>query len=266
MTVIKALFGAVLGGGAGFLAALALFLPVWFVAGIVTNSERAAERIAGNVGSMLVILGAIIGFILPFSEQVKKMRDEARQKRARAEEERRREAANCDFVKMDEAYERMKDESKRIDMNHLKGYVTHVLGGGDVGSNEFERREFSRHRDAKIRDVENKLFMLRVNGYAHIAAYDFEKGRFPVHVSLHDDLTVIHGFSSAGREQTRASDGFIAIDEERAKRLREADPKVDTVEAIVRASRMNPGVRVELMGLRLHVKTRHGTHTAAKIQ
>lgn len=187
MVLMKGLLGAVLGGGIGVIAALVLFLPVWLVAGIVTNSERAAERIAGNVGGWIVILGAAIGLIRAQLEEVKESRVKALAREADAPATAPADTRPVlDLVLLDRAYDQHRLSAKHVDYEYLNDVVVPALSGRPVGVNEFEQREFEKNRAARIAQIKNTALHFRVgSAYGGILEYDFDRKRFPVYAAFH---------------------------------------------------------------------------------
>jgi len=86
MLVLKGILSAIIGVGIGFLASLAVALALWVVVGLSTWSSETGGR-AANYAFLLIPIGAVVGFIIPFLEDADRRRTEEAERQLAAEKE-----------------------------------------------------------------------------------------------------------------------------------------------------------------------------------
>jgi hypothetical protein len=239
--------------------AVVVALGTFGVTASVTNDLADAIHRRGNTPAAILVgaspfLAAFLALLL--TGYLIRKTAEGAEKAGRVREERAaaraREAAMCDFALMDDAFERAHKSAERVEESFLHSTIIRVLNGEVLGRDEFERREFAQNKERKIKEFDNRLFMCRARGNYGFGEFDFEKNRFPVWVSFYD-LKLFNAFNKTTGERVNSIDGFLRMDYEKAKSFRQSKLSIKDVNVVVRTSRMNPGVRIELVGLRLTV-------------
>lgn len=91
MVIFYSILGLIIGAVVGLIVAFVAVIPIWIVVGIFTNSTKAAEHAPDIVAPWLVLLGAVIGFIIPIiwareQRMAREAQQQAEQERLRQEE------------------------------------------------------------------------------------------------------------------------------------------------------------------------------------
>lgn len=178
---------------------------------------------------------------------------------ARAAEE-AREANLYNFCDLAAAFDRSKATTRRVDQRYLRDVVAVALGGGNVGANEFERRDFEQVKESKVSEIRAEHLMFDVKVHSYIPDFDFQRKRFPVKLQIYgEDRLEIGVVARTANPKHKATqiEGFIPMETEQARRFRETNPSVETVAVIIRPVsgwRETGGsvhVRGELLGLHM---------------
>lgn len=181
---------------------------------------------------------------------------------ARAAEETR--VANLyNFRELAAAFDRAKPTSKQVDQVYLQEVVAVALGGGNVGRNEFERRDFEQVKARRVKEIRTEQLVCDVRVGAYFLDYDFESQRFPVWLQIYRGDGVEVGVlprTPSPKHDPSKIEGFIPMETKQARSFRMMNPSVKTVSLIIRpVSGWNSDwmhdrgahVRGELLGLQM---------------